>query len=36
LFDGSRSFGGLADWREALFFDCLVRKLRLTGVAGCC
>jgi len=27
LFDGSRSFGGLADWREALFFDCLVREV---------
>ena len=27
MFEGSRSFGGLADWREALFFDCLVREV---------
>ena len=27
MFDGSRSFGGLADWREALVFDCLVREV---------
>ena len=25
--DGSTSFGGLADWREALLFDCLVREV---------